>query len=178
MLSFKCTNGQQPQFDIGCGGATQDPLARVCPGGYYCPNSTSKITCPAGHYCRPGSFEPHPCDITTHCPANCERPSYNYGQLLAAILSPIGCLLLFQIPQTFTPSTTTKKKFLVVVFDFFVALFKEIKDIIWTILKLPLEAILLFAGAVAYYLFDYLFFVVQLGCSRKNALKLSPEVNF
>jgi hypothetical protein len=36
---------------LGCGGAA---LPNLCPGGYYCPNTTTAIKCPKGHNCFEG----------------------------------------------------------------------------------------------------------------------------
>lgn len=47
-----------------CGGADED---YYCRGGYYCRNTTSKITCPQGSFCPDGSTAPIACGWGTVC---------------------------------------------------------------------------------------------------------------
>lgn len=96
---------------MGCGGADRwtivpkqaFPLAHwdlpndggsgnlYCDGGWYCPNTTSKIRCPRGHFCRQGSIQPERCPPGSRCPELTDVPLGNYGGF-AADLFLLGIL--------------------------------------------------------------------------------------
>ena len=56
----KCTGVEDS--NCLCGGLD---VPKPCPGGYYCPDTFTKIPCNKGHYCRPGSVVPDPCPVST-----------------------------------------------------------------------------------------------------------------
>ena len=78
-----------------------DALTRGCPGGYYCPNASTRVDCPRGHYCAAWSIAPTRCSPLMSCPANTDRPSYDpvafviFGVVLGMLLLVYGAVVVF-----------------------------------------------------------------------------------
>ena len=51
---------------------------RICPGGHYCPNSTSKVLCPEGTFCWPGSDRYQECPSLMFCPPGTAQKNRNW----------------------------------------------------------------------------------------------------
>ena len=75
----------------GCGGA--QAWWSDCPGGYFCPDTTTRVLCPRGHFCPRGSSSPSRCPPPpfVHCPAGTEHMATNLTG--AALLATAACLL-------------------------------------------------------------------------------------
>lgn len=64
-------------------------VTTICPGGFYCPNSTTILTCPSGYYCPEQTVSPAKCGALAVCPAQSAFPVDFAAILLAAILTAL-----------------------------------------------------------------------------------------
>ncbi|KDD74144.1 hypothetical protein H632_c1535p0, partial [Helicosporidium sp. ATCC 50920] len=67
-----------------------------CPGGFFCPTTTSLELCPRGSSCRQGSWEPTRCPPGAFCPPGTDVPSDDVtGVTVDALLAALLCLLWY-----------------------------------------------------------------------------------
>jgi ABC-type multidrug transport system ATPase subunit len=97
-LGYPCVPGsvcEWPAPDGSQGGAKDQS---ICPAGYFCPLSTTKVQCPDGYYCKSGFEIPAPCPLLGICSTSSSDPNApgaKFPNLLGrAIVSTAAVLLV------------------------------------------------------------------------------------
>ncbi|KAK9813958.1 hypothetical protein WJX73_006860 [Symbiochloris irregularis] len=100
---------------IGCGGADKWTIIPVAPypgrntwwdfgsgnlfcnGGWFCPNTTTRLPCPEGYFCRRGSESYQRCPPLMKCPQYTEVPDENHAGFTMDACLFFGLWLLWQV---------------------------------------------------------------------------------
>jgi ABC-type multidrug transport system ATPase subunit len=99
---FRCG---PPHFKEACSDLTYCPAntsildVKLCPAGYYCPNTSVSIICPSGYYCRPGSQEPAKCTPLAYCPEGSQNSVRNFAGIGIIFFCAFFIVVVYKIYQ-------------------------------------------------------------------------------